>query len=343
MKYCSKPFEEFEIDVDGNCYCCCRWWNNSYCLGNIFQHSIDEIWNGAAAQELRRSILEGDYKYCKIKECIPCYSDNIKYEKITNYPAEISLCYDYSCTAKCVFCSDTVKMMSENECCRWDDIIDTKLIPLFSNARIVRLSAAGEVFVSNHSKNLIKKIAKYYPNIKFSIISNGIYASEENIKKLGIEDQLMTIKFSIPSLKNSTYKKMVRNGNLKLVKKNLQYFSSLKKQRKLWEFRLNFIISSENYKEILDYSKYAQELDAQVDFLLLDKKDESTTFLKNYEKYNIANPNHPEYNNFIDIINSDKFKQYKNLNINPGIQAMKKVSFGTKLKNTIKFFLKYPI
>lgn len=337
MKYCSKPFEEFEIDVDGKCYCCCRWWNNSYCLGNILEQDIEEIWNGAAAQELRRSILEGDYKYCNIKECLPNHSDKVKYEKITNYPLEISLCYDYSCTAKCVFCNDSVKVMSQKEADKWNGIIDTKLIPLLKNAKFVRLSMVGELFVSKHSINLVKRISKQYPNIRFEIVSNGIYASEENIKNLDIENKIASIKFSVPSFKNSTYKKLVRNGNLSAVKNNLEYISYLHKNNKLPDFRLNFIISSVNYKETIEYVEYAKKLGAEVDFLLLDKRDESTTFLKNFDKYNVANPKHPDYNHFIDIINSPKLKQYKNFHINPNILAMKKVSLTTQVKNTLKY------
>lgn len=336
MKFCSKPFEEFEIDVDGKCYCCCRWWNNSYCLGNILEQNIEEIWNGEAAQELRRSILDGDYKYCNIKECLPSYSDEVKYEKVTNYPLEISFCYDYSCSAKCVFCNDSVRIMSKEESSKWDSIIDEKLIPLLINAKYVRLSMVGELFASSHSMNLVQKISEQYPDIKFEIVSNGILASEENIKKLNIKGKIASIKFSIPSFNKSTYKKLVRNGNFEAVKKNIKYISSLHKNNEIPDFRLNFIISSVNYKEIIEYTKYAEELGAQVDCLLLDKKDESTTFLKNYDRYNIASPNHPEYNHFIDILNSEELKKYKNININPCIKAMKKVSFAKRLRNIFK-------
>lgn len=339
MKYCSKPFEEFEIDVDGRCYCCCRWWNNSYCLGNILEQTPEEIWNGKAAQELRRSILEGDYKYCNIKECLPNHSDNIKYEKITNYPLEISFCYDYSCNAKCVFCNDSVKMMSKEESLKWDNIIDSKLIPLLINAKFVRLSMVGELFISNHSKKLVKKISEKYPNLRFEIVSNGVFANEENIKKLNIEGKIASVKFSIPSFNKKTYNKLVRNGDIDSVKKNLEYIANLHKNGKIHDFRLNFIICSINYKEIIEYIEYANNLNAEVDFLLLDKRDESTKFLKNYNKYNVANPKHPEYNNFIDIINSDKLNKYNNFHINPNIQAMKKVSVLQKIKNIIRYYV----
>lgn len=335
--YCSKPFEEFEIDVDGNCYCCCRWWNNSYCLGNIFTQSPEEIWNGQAAQELRRSIIEGDYKYCNTSICLKNYDSTLNYQLVTDYPREISLCYDYTCTAKCVFCNDEIKKMSVKEADTWDKIASSKLIPLFKNASFVRLSMVGELFVSEHSQNLVKQIVKEYPNIKFEIVSNGVFATKENIEKLGIENRIDSIKFSLPSMKEKTYKKLVRNGNLKKVMQNLSYISELKKDNKINDFRLNFIISSVNYSELPSYAKKAYELGAEVDCILLDRRDSSTEFLKNFDLYNVADSLHPEYNKFIKIINLHKFKRYKNVHINKEIQKLKRIPFHKQVFNMLKF------
>ncbi len=339
MVYCSKPFEEFEIDVDGNCYCCCRWWNNAYCLGNIFEQSIDEIWNGNAAQELRNSILDGSYKYCNTKICLKSYNENINHTPILDFPTEISLCYDYTCTARCVFCNDEIKKMSKDECEKWKYIEETKLIPLFQNAKFIRLNMTGELFVSEHSKNFVKNIVKRYPDIKFEIVSNGIYATKENIQDLGIEDKIESIKFSLPSMNKRTYNKLVRNGNLNSVLANLDYISDLKRSKRIHDFRLNFVICSTNYKEIPSYIYRAESLGAIVDFIMLSKNDSSTAFLKNYEKYNVLSSNHPDYNSFISIINSNKIKNSNNANINKELYKLKKVSLKKRLLNTIKFYI----
>ncbi len=342
MDYCSKPFEELEIDVDGNCYCCCRWWNNAYCFGNIFEQTIEEIWNGDNAQKLRQSILDESYKYCNTNICLKSFNKNINYNIVTNYPSQISLCYDYTCTAKCVFCNDEIKKMSAEESNKWKEVERTKLLPLLKNAKFIRLNMTGELFVSEHSKSFVKNIAEKYPNIKFEIVSNGIYASKENIQELGIEDKIESIKFSLPSMNKRTYKKLVRNGNLSKVLENLQYISFLKKSGKINDFRLNFVVCSLNYKEILDYLNKAKKLDAVVDIMMLNKNDESTEFLKKFDLYNVLSPKHPDYNSFIKIINSKKIKEFNNLNINQEFYKLEKVkqSFAVKLKNFFnKFFL----
>ena len=42
----------------------------------------------------------------------------------------------------------------------------------------------------------LKQIVKKYPNIKFEIVTNGIYATKENIESLGIQNNIENIKFS---------------------------------------------------------------------------------------------------------------------------------------------------
>lgn len=113
----------------------------------------------------------------------------------------------------------------------------------------------------------------------------------------------------------------------------------LRKQNKINDFRLNFIISSVNYRQILNYSKKAMELGAEVDFLLLDKKDGSTKFLENYDLYNVASSKHPEFNKFIDIINSSEFKNYSNVHINKEIQKLKKVPTKIVIQNKFNFLI----
>ena len=62
--YCTRPFEFFETYDDGSIGFCCPSWYNNYEIGNINDNSIEEVWNGEAAQELRRSILDGSFRYC---------------------------------------------------------------------------------------------------------------------------------------------------------------------------------------------------------------------------------------------------------------------------------------
>lgn len=337
--HCFNPFGQLEIDVNGKCYCCCRWWNNSYCFGDIFEQSLEEIWNGEKAQELRKTILNGEYTYCNLKDClkgIPPSDQTLSL--VSDYPVEVSLCYDYSCGAKCLYCRDEEKSLSKEENKKWDEIIYTKLIPFLKNVKVVRLTMAGELFTSNHSRKLVKAIGQSCPNIHFRIVTNGIFCNEKNLVELGIIDKLEMVKLSLPSIVRKTYQKIVRNGNYIKVMENLEFIASLKSENKINEFKLNFVLSSLNYKELPAYVRKAEKLGAIVDCFIVDKNNEDTEFLKNIGRYVVANPKHPEYNQFVKVMNSSIIKNSKNLNINESLKKLKPVSFSKSLINKVKFF-----
>lgn len=58
---CPAPWVTGDIHENGNVLCCCA---NSTILGNVREQSFDEIWNGAAAQDLRASFIRGEMKGC---------------------------------------------------------------------------------------------------------------------------------------------------------------------------------------------------------------------------------------------------------------------------------------
>ena len=59
--FCAKPFKWFEVsqgNETGDVYMCCPSWLDMP-IGNLTRQSVEEIWNGEKAQEIRRSILDG--------------------------------------------------------------------------------------------------------------------------------------------------------------------------------------------------------------------------------------------------------------------------------------------
>lgn len=62
---CLDPFFNLNIAVNGDCQLCATDCNYRWITGNIFNNSLDEIWNGNKAQELRRALLEWDIDFFK--------------------------------------------------------------------------------------------------------------------------------------------------------------------------------------------------------------------------------------------------------------------------------------
>src|SRR3990172_6313378 len=69
--FCSRPFKWFEVtqvNEIGEVYVCCPSWLDTP-IGNLTYQSVEETWNGKKAQEFRRSILDGSFKYCNRSRC----------------------------------------------------------------------------------------------------------------------------------------------------------------------------------------------------------------------------------------------------------------------------------
>ena len=339
-RFCIKPYVFFEIGTDGYCYFCSRLWNDSYCIGNILEQSFQDVWNGDKAKELRQSIIDNNYKFCDTNLCIMPTGKPID-TPVADYPEEVSLCYDNTCVQQCVYCRDEPHIMSEEEQKKWDDLIEPVFIPMLQKAKLVTVNVAGEVFISNHSKKLIKRIAEVYPNIKFAIITNGILCSEENLKKLGIADKITDIRISIPSCIEKTYNKIVRNGDYNKVMENLKYVSKLKKQGLINVFHINCVLTSWNYKDLIPLTKFAKELGACVHVMIAKDMGQNTKFLNQLDKYLITKPEHPEYNEFVKIMNNPIIKDNDDFLINDSFKHLTPLSIKEVIKNKINFYKKY--
>lgn len=339
-QFCVKPYEFFEIGSFGYCYCCSRLWNDSYCLGNILEQSFDQVWNGEQAQAIRKSIIEKNYKFCDTNVCImPCGEETDS--TIADFPEEVSLCYDNTCVQQCIYCRDEPQVMSKEEQDHWDALIEPVLLPMLQKAKLVTVNVAGEIFISEHSKKLVKRIAEVYPDIKFAIITNGILCSEENLKQLGIADKIVDIRVSIPSCKEETYKKVVRNGDFHKVMKNLDYISSLKKQGLINVFHLNCVVHSINYKDLVDMTKYAKSLGACLNAMIVKDMGQNTEFLNQIDKYLITSKTHPDYNNFVKIMNNPIIKNNNDFLMNDSFKNLSPLPITTVIKNKINFYKKY--
>ena len=52
----------------GEVYVCCQNWLSKP-IGNMSGQAVAEIWNGSDAQDIRRSIFDGSFRYCNGDRC----------------------------------------------------------------------------------------------------------------------------------------------------------------------------------------------------------------------------------------------------------------------------------
>jgi len=299
---CKFPFSVAEIDWDGNVYGCCAGYFINYSLGNIFEQSFDEIWNGQKAQEFRKQFLEDNFKFCDFTKCAKEWEEFTP-ELIAPYPKRVQLNYDSTCNARCIYCR---QHHFHNDVEKFDEHMEDIILPILKNAELVNVTALGEVFASKYAKKLIHKIVATYPNIKFYVYTNGIECSKEKIEEFGLTDRIKYIVLSMPGLKKETYDKHVVDGNYDKVVNNIKYLGELRRQNKLDNFILNFVVTSYNYPEMIDFVDFAKENSATVSFVKLLKQDGSAYI---YDDIAVAEKTHPLHEDYLKVIHNEKFKE----------------------------------
>ena len=300
---CKFPFSVAEIDWDGNVYGCCAGYFIGYSFGNIFEQPFDEIWNGEKAQEFRKQFLEREFKHCNFSICPKEFSKSITPTLIAPYPKRVQLNYDSVCNARCIYCRDH---HFRNDTSKFEEHFDDIIVPLLKNASLVNVTASGEIFASNYAKGLTQRITKIYPDLKFYIYTNGILCDEKHLKEYGIWDKVDYFVVSLPAITEKTYNKIVLEGDFKKVIKNIKFLGKLKKENKISNLIINFVVTSLNYKEMPKMAKFAKNNHATISFVKLNKLENNKTI---YDSIAIANPEHPEHEEYLKVLRQPIFTE----------------------------------
>ncbi len=300
---CTFPFSVAEIDWDGNVYGCCAAYFIGYTFGNIFEQPFDEIWNGEKAQEFRRQFIDRNFNHCNFSICPKEFHKDITPSLTAPYPTRVQLNYDSVCNARCIYCRDH---HFKNDVSKFEEHFDDIIVPILKNAKLVNVTASGEIFASNYAKNLVQKIVKIYPDLKFYIYTNGIECNEKRLKEYCLWDKVEYYVVSLPAMTKETYDKIVLDGNFNKVIENLKFLGNLRKENKISNLIINYVVNSYNYKEMPLMVDFAKEIHANVSFVTLNKLE----FNKHiYDSIAIAEKNHPEHKEYIEFIKNPIFKQ----------------------------------
>lgn len=335
--YCPNPYILAEIMPYGEVYPCSCGWIKGYSFGNIFEQTFDEIWNGDRAKEFREKLYNNDFSLCpgcQNLEILQEIKDN-EPKLVSEPPERILLGLDEFCDVKCIFCRGENYKINTNLIPKdKEDKLIEILTPWLEHAKYLKTNAVGEVFASKISRDLIKEIAMKFPNIKFEIITNGIQCTKENIENLNLTDKISMMTVSLHAFSEKIYNKIVKGGDYKKVIDNIMYLSSLKKSGKIERFELHFTVTSINYKEIPQIIKFCRQIDAKVRFLGLDC---SRDLEELYNKINIQDKKHPDYNKLVKLVHSKEFIESKDVVIQgyDYFIGLNKIPFLEQIKNKL--------
>ena len=272
MKHCSciRPFDYINVGVGGYVTHCCFQWLPYY-VGNILNVEINSL-DTIKSRIVRLSFLNETYSFCNTLLCPmmnkdrkELYSDEIRIEELLDIPFHITkadMAFDNTCNLYCVSCREQVLVECGNEIMEIASRIQEELLPQLN---WLTVAGNGEAFFSKAYKKLLTE--EKWDNLNLSILSNGNLFNLEKWKEIEGKFKSIALYFSIDAATEKTYQIVRRGGNWQRLMDNLKFASDLRKNGSVCDFRLRFVVSSTNYKEIPAFVRLGNALGVdQIDF-----------------------------------------------------------------------------
>lgn len=264
---CQTIFNHIELNQSGELMCCCVPFVIGR-IGSIENGSIKSSWMGIVHKIMCLAINNRTYSFCNSNMC-PVFIGREKntefslerqYLEMEKYPRNLLVNFEDSCNLKCESCRNEVKIAEGKEHeknMRYADILINEVLPYVD---FITMAGTGEVFVGKAYKKMFTSNAM--DNIKWiRLLTNGTLFNEQNWKKFSSnKNGKIILTVSVDAATKETYEKLRRNGKFDILKRNMEFASSLRKEGRLSYFRMNFVVQRKNYLEMPLFVEWGKEL-----------------------------------------------------------------------------------
>ncbi|QBR70070.1 hypothetical protein CU048_00875 [Beijerinckiaceae bacterium] len=282
--------------------------------------TIDELWNGEDIQEIRRSILDGDFTYCSRTMCSyiaqgtlpkrneitdPFLRDVIDNHRteVDRKPALVTLGHDPSCNLACPSCRCEVIAVKNEEREKLDELSEKLLLPLIADSSVsLTVSSDGDAFASKHYRRLIHSLdAERYTGVKLQLVTNGLLLTPKEWEALGnVQKLVKTVTVSIDGARQETYEDLRRPGKWSVITRNMEFLSQLRREGKIG-LGINFVVQKKNFEEMVEFVELGKQWDVHsiVFIRLLSIGSFSAAA---FEENDVSDPRHPLHFRLLEIL-----------------------------------------
>jgi MoaA/NifB/PqqE/SkfB family radical SAM enzyme len=266
--FCMQPFTDFEILDGGDVYLCSNV-NLPFPAGNVNASSWQEIWNSEAAQELRRSVLDGDFRYCSPMTC-PMQHDLPRRDalaaedrpflerrmlRVEEPPRRVSLAYDRSCNLRCPSCRNHPIASGAGERRALDELGERVVLPLLAGARVAHVTGSGDPIASAHYRRLLGRLVpEVYPRLVVDMMTNGTLLTPEvwEGELRHLHGRMREIAVSLDGATRETYEALRPGARFDVVCANLAHLAAARRKGELDGLAVNMVVQACNFHEMGD-------------------------------------------------------------------------------------------
>jgi MoaA/NifB/PqqE/SkfB family radical SAM enzyme len=322
-RFCDNPFDKLETHTRGEVYFCCPAWL-PVPIGNLQTQSTEEIWNSPAAQDIRKSILDGSYRYCSRMHCpkltgnkLPKASDVTKDEhrkfvaagqtRLSRGPRRLVLNHDRSCNLSCPSCRTQLIVARKPEQERMNRLADQVLMPLLASASKVHITGGGDAFGSAHYRHVLRSISRTRPaHLKIDLQTNGLLMAS-SWKELELDGLVDRVYVSIDATRASTYSVVRRGGDFERLLDNLEFAAQKRREGQINYVRLDFVVQTLNFREMPEAVELVERFGFDgLKFQMI--RSWNTYSLEAFAWHNIGSPDHPQFGELLEVLKDPRLR-----------------------------------
>jgi len=321
-KFCHMPFTHLSTSYKGDAFaCCCSAWV-PYAIGSVIDApSAEAVWNSEAAMEIRRSIHDGDFRYCSRTLCsyiaahmLPKKSEitdpdlrryiDERSTVVIDSPTMVQLNHDPSCNLACPSCRPDIVTASPDEQRSYVAAAERVLLPLLSGMDgTTYISGGGEAFASAHYRKILSSLNRRdYPRLNVFLITNGQLLTARRWAEFPELPQMIGIlSISIDAARPATYERLRRPGKWNVLMENLELMARMRAEGTIRRLQINFVVQADNFRELPDFIALGTRLG--VDSFWLQRLTNYGSFHEEvFAQTDVTSPMHPEHAELLAIL-----------------------------------------
>jgi MoaA/NifB/PqqE/SkfB family radical SAM enzyme len=310
-RFCPRPFEVLETRPNGDVNTCCDAWMPA-AIGNIADASADHVWNSSRAQQIRQSVLDGNFRYCSRMFCpkiagrhLPRRTDvqgprhaAIVRERRTVLPygpARVILSHDRSCNLSCPSCRRHLIVADKAKQDELNELAEKVVLPLLRDARLIKITGSGDPFGSNHFRHVLRRLnRREFPNLLLEIQTNGQLLDRRAWSDLELEGLVESVWVSIDAARPATYEHLRRGGSFDRLMRNLEFVAGLRREGRIRSFQLDAVVQAANLDELLEIVDLGLRLGVdRVSFQRI--RNWGTFTAADFANHDVSSSSHPRF------------------------------------------------
>ncbi len=268
-KVCTAPFEQLDVLEASVHQCCASWLQTS--AGDLGTTPWPQVWNSAAAQAVRASVLDGSYRYCNKTACpkiqanglpeaaavaarSPFWADVITNARVAldRGPRVVNLAYDRTCNLACPSCRTERYAADDATRARFDRLQDVAILPMLKHADIVFVTGSGDPFASKNFRQLLTALTPQdYPHLRFQIMTNGmLFTPRQWAGFPNLHGRVAMLKISIDAATGPTHEALRLGARWDTMYENMRFAGQLARSGVIDQFDLVFTVQHANFREM---------------------------------------------------------------------------------------------